>query len=196
MRATRSDDTVLDGVFVPDQYIPRVVPAAAASVDLFVLSIFAWALGGFANVYYGLAQRVLDMTVETVKSKQSIALARSMAYHPAVQHEIAEMVMEMEAIGAHIDRVTDDWSKGVDYGMAWAIKLVSAKYHAVEGTWWVVDKALDVSGGFGIFKVSGLERLFRDARLGKIHPTNSAMSHELVGKLTLGISPDEQPRWG
>ena len=106
------------------------------------------------------------------------------------------MVMEMESIGAHIDRVTDDWSNGVDYGVGWVIKLISAKYHAVEGTWRVVDQALDLSGGFGIFKVSGLERLFRDARLGKIHPTNSALSHELVGKLTLGISPDEQPRWG
>ncbi|MFQ6027724.1 MAG: acyl-CoA dehydrogenase family protein [Dehalococcoidia bacterium] len=196
MRATRSDDTVLDGVFVSDQYIPRVVPAGAAGMDLFVLGIFAWALGGFANVYYGLAQKVLDLTVEAVKSKKSLALSRSMAYHPEVQHEIAEMVMEMEAIGAHIDRVTEDWSNGVDYGMQWPIKLVSAKYLAVEGAWRVVDKALDLSGGFGIFKVAGLERLFRDARLGKIHPANSALSHELVGKLTLGINPDEQPRWG
>lgn len=196
MRATRSDDTVLDGVFVPNKYIPRVVPAGAAGIDLFVLGIFAWALGGFANVYYGLAQRVVDLTVETVKSKTSIGLTRPMSYHPEVQHELAGMVMEMEGIEAHIDRVTDDWSNGVDYGMAWAIKLVSMKYHAVEGSWKVVDKALDLSGGFGIFKVAGLERLFRDARLGKIHPANSALAHELVGKLTLGISPDEQPRWG
>ena len=30
MRATRSDDTLLDGAFVPDKYIARVVPAGAA----------------------------------------------------------------------------------------------------------------------------------------------------------------------
>ena len=35
MRATRSDDTVLDGAFVPDKYIARVVPAGAAGVDNF-----------------------------------------------------------------------------------------------------------------------------------------------------------------
>src|SRR6187401_1085759 len=85
MRATRSDDTVLEGAFVPDKYIARVAPAGFAGADYFVLGIFAWALGGFANVYYGLAQRVLELTIEHVKSKGSLALTRSMAYHPEVQ---------------------------------------------------------------------------------------------------------------
>ena len=38
MRATRSDDTILDGAFVPDRYVARVVPAGAAGVDRFVLA--------------------------------------------------------------------------------------------------------------------------------------------------------------
>ena len=37
MRATQSQDTVLDGAFVPDKYIARVVDPGAAGVDLFVL---------------------------------------------------------------------------------------------------------------------------------------------------------------
>jgi len=37
---------------------------------------------------------------------------------------------------------------------------------------------------------------FRDARLGRIHPANSMLTHELAAKLTLGINPDETPRWG
>ena len=44
MRATRSDDTLLEGAFVPDSHIVRVVPAGLAGADYFVLSIFAWAL--------------------------------------------------------------------------------------------------------------------------------------------------------
>jgi alkylation response protein AidB-like acyl-CoA dehydrogenase len=51
MRATRSDDTVLDGVVAPDKYVVRVNPAGAAGIDAFVLGIFAWALMGFANVW-------------------------------------------------------------------------------------------------------------------------------------------------
>lgn len=196
MRATRSDDTILEGAFVPDKYIARVVRTGAAGIDLFVLGIFAWALIGFANVYYGLAQSALDLTIENVKKKSSLALSRSMAYHAEVQHSIAEMVLEMEAIGPHIDRIAEEWSTGVDHGALWGLKIVAAKHRAVQGAWRVVDTALDLSGGFGIFKQSGIERLFRDARLGRIHPANSALTHELVAKTALGIDLDEQPRWG
>ena len=196
MRATRSDDTILDGVFIPDRYVVRVVPAGAAGIDLFVLSLLAWALVGFGNIYYGLAKRALDLTIETVKSKRSIGLTRSMAYHAELQHRIAQMGLALETIGPHLDRIAEDWSTGVDHGGNWPAKIFAAKYHAVEDSWRIVDLALEVSGGFGIFKKSGLEQLFRDARLGRIHPANSMLTHEIVAKTLLGISPDETPRWG
>jgi alkylation response protein AidB-like acyl-CoA dehydrogenase len=195
MRATRSDDTVLEGAFVPDKYIARVVPAGLAGADYFVLSIFAWALGGFGNVYYGLAQRMLELTVEQVKNKGSLALTRSMAHHPHVQTGVADMVMGLEAIGGHIESVTQDWSNGVQHP-DWPIKIVAAKYNAVETAWKIADRALEVSGGFGMFKKSEMERLFRDARAGRFHPANSSLAHELIGKLALGINPDDPQRWG
>jgi alkylation response protein AidB-like acyl-CoA dehydrogenase len=196
MRATASEDTVLDGVFVPDRYVARVVPPGAAGVDAFVLAIFAWALLGFGNIYYGLARRALDLTVQSIKTKRSIAVSRSMAYHPEVQHRVAEMGLALESIEPHLERIAEDWSTGVDHGANWPAKIVAAKYHAVENAWRVVDLALEVSGGFGIFRKSGLEQIFRDARLGRIHPANSMFTHELVGKTLLGINPDETPRWG
>jgi alkylation response protein AidB-like acyl-CoA dehydrogenase len=196
MRATRSDDTALDGVFVPDKYIGRVVPAGAAGMDQFVISTFAWALIGFGNVYYGLAQRMRDLALPPLQTKTSVALTRPMAYHPAVQFGVADIVLDLESIGPHLDTVADEWSRGVDHGVGWAIKILAAKYHAVEAAWRIADKALELSGGFGMFKKNEMERLFRDARAGRFHPGNSALVHELVGKLTLGINPDEQPRWG
>ncbi len=196
MRATRSDDTILEGVFVPDSHIARVVAPGAAGVDLFVLGIFAWALLGFANVYYGMAQRALDFTIPNLKTKTSVAMSRPMAYHAEVQHSVADMVIEMESIGPHIEKIAQEWSDGVDHGAVWPSKIVAAKYHAVEGSWRVVDTAMDLLGGFGIFKQSGFERIWRDARLGRIHPANSALTREFVAKTALGISPDEQPRWG
>jgi alkylation response protein AidB-like acyl-CoA dehydrogenase len=196
MRATRSDDTILDGVFVPDRYVVRVVPAGAAGIDPFILGLFAWALVGFGNIYYGLARRAMDLTIDAVKTKRSIGLSRSMAYHAELQHRIAEMGLAFEGIGPHLDRVAEDWSTGVDHGAAWPAKIFAAKYHAVEASWKIVDLALEVAGGFGIFRRSGLEQLFRDARLGRIHPANSMLTHEIVAKTLLGISPDEVPRWG
>ena len=196
MRATRSDDTVLDGVFVPDRYIARVVPAGAAGLDAFVLGIFAWALIGFGNVYAGLARRALDLSVEAVQDKTSLGMSRSMAYHAGVQRAIGEMVLELEGIEPHLDRVARDWSDGVEHGAGWVVKIIAAKYRAVESAWKVVDRSLDVAGGFGIFRKGPFEQLFRDARLGRIHPANEMLTHELAAKLTLGIDPDEAPRWG
>jgi alkylation response protein AidB-like acyl-CoA dehydrogenase len=196
MRATRSDDTILEGTFVPDRYVSRICAAGAAGVDLFVLAIFAWALLGFGNIYYGMAQRALDLTIASMKTKRSIALSRSMAYHAEVQHRVAEMGLALEPIGPHLERIAEDWSSGVQHGAAWPSKIVAAKYHAVESSWRVVDLALELGGGFGIFRRSGLEQLFRDARLGRIHPANSLFTHELVAKTLLGIDPDETPRWG
>jgi len=196
MRATRSDDTALESVFVPDRYIARVVPAGGAGVDQFILAIFAWALMGFANIYYGLAQCALDQSVASAKNKGSLGLSRSMAYHPEVQHAIAEMAIELESVGPHLESVAEDWSKGVNHGAQWPAKIFAAKYRAVEGSWRVVDLGLEVMGGQGIFRSAGYERLIRDARLGRIHPANSFLTHEVVAKTVRGIGLDEQPRWG
>ena len=196
MRATRSDDTILDGAFVHDRHVARVVPAGAAGLDRFVLAVFAWALLGFGNIYYGLARRAMDLTIEFVKSRRALALSRSMAYHAEVQHRVAEMGLALETIEPHLESTAADWSNGVDHGALWPAKIIATKYHAVENAWRVVDIALDLGGGFGIFRRNELERLFRDARLGRIHPGNSMFAHEIMAKTLLGIDPDEMPRWG
>jgi alkylation response protein AidB-like acyl-CoA dehydrogenase len=194
MRATRSDDIILDGVFVPDRHVARIVPAGTA--DAFVLGMFAWALMGFANVYYGIAKRAVDLAIASVKSKKAAALTRTLAYHPEIQHRIGQMVLALDTIGPQLDQVADDWSNGVDHGLAWPSKIVSAKHHAVETAWNIVDWAMDVSGGTGMFRGNELERLFRDARCGRFHPANTFLTHEIVAKTALGIDMGEQPRWG
>jgi alkylation response protein AidB-like acyl-CoA dehydrogenase len=195
MRATRSDDTILEGAFVPDRYVARVVPTGFAGADAFVLGVFAWAEPTFASVYLGIAQRAMDLAVAGLAKKTSVVLGnRSMAYHPMVQWSVAEMAIELDAITAHVERVATDWSAGVNHGGLWPSKLVACKYHAVEGAKRVVDLAMDASGGAGMFKGQELERLYRDVRCGGFHPANSSLVHELVGKTALGIL-GEEPRW-
>ncbi|MDP8924127.1 MAG: acyl-CoA/acyl-ACP dehydrogenase [Chloroflexota bacterium] len=194
MRATRSDDTILNGVFVPDRYIARRVPAGG--LDPFIGALFAWALLNFGTIYYAIALRARDLAVASTRKKTSLAVSRTMAYHPEIQHSAAEMTLAIDAVGPHLDRIADDWSTGVDHGAEWPSKIVSAKYHAVESAKRVVDLALDMSGGAGMFKANELERLYRDVRCGGFHPANSALVHEIVGKTTLGIDLGEQPRWG
>jgi alkylation response protein AidB-like acyl-CoA dehydrogenase len=196
MRATASNDTILDRTFIPDDHVVLVCPAGFAGAGPFHVALFAWALLGFGAVYSGIAQRTFDEAVACVHRRTSVALTRSLAYHPGVQHQVAEMRIALEGLFAHLDRVCDDWSAGVDHGIEWPLKIVACKYAVVNEAWSVVDAAFDLTGGAGIFKRSRFEQLFRDARLGRIHPGNSLLTHELVGKMSLGINPDEQPRWG
>ena len=129
-------------------------------------------------------------------SPTSLALTRSIAYHPEVQHCFAEMQLALESVGSQVDRVAEDWSNGVDHGALWPMKLVAAKHNYVEAAKKVVDLAMAVSGGAGMFKSSELERLYRDVRCGGFHPANTLLVHEIVGKSILGIDLGEQPRWG
>jgi alkylation response protein AidB-like acyl-CoA dehydrogenase len=194
MRPTQSHDTVLDGVFVPDARIGRVVPAGDGS-DLFLVAMAMWPLSLIATVYLGIADRALELAVAGAKRKTSMAIPRgAYAYNPFVQHQVAEMYLELDAASATLERFVDDWVAGADHGDAWVPKVYAMKWRAVEAAKRVVDIALDVSGGAGMFAGNELERLYRDVRCGGFHPGNDALTHELVGKSLLGILA-EQPRW-
>jgi alkylation response protein AidB-like acyl-CoA dehydrogenase len=196
MRATTSHDTILERTFVPDEAVILVCPAGFAGAGLFHVALFAWALLGFAGVYASIARRAYDDTIAAVHHRTSVALTRPLAYHPGVQHDVAEMRIHLEAMTAHLERLCDDWANGVDHGGDWPAKIIAGKYDVVNRAFTVVDTALDLTGGAGIFKRNRIEQLFRDSRLGRFHPCNNLLTHELVGKMSLGINPDDRPRWG
>lgn len=196
MRATRSEDTVLNRVFIPEQYIVRELDAGFGGMDRFSLGIFAWALLGVSNVYLGQAQRVFDLVVEKLRNESSVSTGRkAMVFHPSIQHDIGEMALKLEAVKPQLDAVADAWTAGIDYGPDWLVKLVAAKCNATEQCWEIVDRALDIAGGAGVFPSVGLEQLFRDARLGRIQFPDRYRSREILGKSMLGMDLDEEPCW-
>jgi alkylation response protein AidB-like acyl-CoA dehydrogenase len=195
MRATQSHDTVLTGAFVPDELVVRVCPAGFAGADLFQVAVFAWALLGFASVYHGAARRAFDMTVEGVHHKTSVALQHSMAHHPQVQHHVSEMRIALDASEALLERTASDWATGVAHD-DWPVRIVGARYRVITESFDIVDRAMDLTGGAGAFKRNRMEQIFRDVRMGRFHPGNTMLAHELVGKLCLGVNPDDPQRWG
>ena len=195
MRATQSHDTVLDRAFVADENIVLVCPAGFAGAGLFQVSVFAWALMGFATVYLGAARRAFDITVDRMPKRTSVALTRSMAHHPEVQHNVSEMRISLDACEALLERVTTDWSTGVPHA-DWPVRLVGARHFIINQAYDIVDRAMDLSGGSAVFKGNRLEQIFRDVRMGRFHPGNTLLAHELIGKLCLGLNPDDPQRWG
>jgi alkylation response protein AidB-like acyl-CoA dehydrogenase len=195
MRATQSHDTVLDDVFVPDELCPLVCPAGFAGAGLFQVAIFAWALLGFAAVYHGAARRAFDLTVARAPERSSIALTRSMAHHPEIQHQVAEMRMALDTAEALLERTSTDWATGVAHP-DWPVRLVGTRYVVINKAFEIVDRAMEVSGGAAAFRRNRLEQIFRDVRMGRFHPGNTFLAHELIGKLCLGVNPDDPQRWG
>ncbi len=195
MRATQSQDTVLDKAFVPDELVALVCPAGFAGAGMFHVAIFAWALMGFAATYLGAAKRAFDLVVAQLPTKTSIALTHSMAHHPEVQHNVAEMRIALDAAEAMLEKTSTDWATGVEHA-DWPVRLVATRYFVVNQCFEIVDRALDLTGGAGAFKRNRLEQIFRDVRMGRFHPGNTLLAHELIGKLCLGIDPDDPQRWG
>ena len=195
MRATQSQDTVLDRAFVPDEQVVLVCPAGFAGAGPFQVTIFAWALMGFSATYLAAARRAYDITVERMPQRTSIALTNSMAHHREVQHEVAEMRISLQAAEATLERTCDDWASGVEHE-DWPARLVATRAFVIDQAYSVADRALDLTGGAGSFKRNRLEQIFRDVRMGRFHPGNSQLAHELIGKLSLGVDPDAAPRWG
>jgi alkylation response protein AidB-like acyl-CoA dehydrogenase len=195
MRATQSQDTVLDKAFVPDELVALVCPAGFAGAGLFHVAIFAWALMGFSATYLGAAKRAFDLVVAQLPKKTSIALSRSMAHHPEVQHNVAEMRIALDAAEAMLEKTSTDWATGVEHP-DWPVRLVATRYFVINQCFQIVDRALDLTGGSGAFRRNRLEQIFRDVRMGRFHPGNTLLAHELIGKLCLGIDPDDPQRWG
>jgi alkylation response protein AidB-like acyl-CoA dehydrogenase len=131
-----------------------------------------------------------------VFAKTSIAMGgASMAHHPEVQHLVAGMRMALDANEAMLAKVASDWTTGVPHA-DWPVRLLALRHRVINESFGVVDRALDLSGGAAAFKRNRLEQLFRDARMGRFHPGNTLLTHELVGKLCLGLDPDAEKRWG
>jgi alkylation response protein AidB-like acyl-CoA dehydrogenase len=194
MRATQSQDTILEKAFVPDDLVALVCPAGFAGAGLFQVGIFAWALMGFAATYLGAAKRAFDMTVEAMPNRRSIAISSDMAHHPEVQHNVADMRIAYDAAEAMLLRTCADWAAGVEHA-DWPVRLVATRSFVIDQAYGIVDKAMDLTGGGGAFRRNRMEQLFRDVRMGRFHPGNTMLAHELIGKLCLGIDPDAQPRW-
>jgi alkylation response protein AidB-like acyl-CoA dehydrogenase len=73
VRATASDDTVLNSVTVPGGQVVAV-QEVGTPYPPFVAGIFSWYLPLISNVYFGIARRALDVAIITSRARTSLAL--------------------------------------------------------------------------------------------------------------------------
>jgi len=189
VRATASDDTVLDGVHVPAD---RVVGISEIGEPYppYVTGILQWYIPLVSNVYFGIARRALDLAELDAQARKSIALpGQRHADKPAVQRQLAQAEILLDAAWSLLERATDDLDAAADHSEWWTPRLFSVKEFTTTTARQVVDIATQVVGASSVSRSNELERLYRDVRTGSLHPPNTDAILDVIGKFAVRVLP-------
>lgn len=186
MRASQSCTTVLTGATAPAERIARRIEPGP-TMDPFVFGIFANFEILLASVYTGIAQRALDVAVQTVQRRRSLKNQNApYSNDPDIRWRLADAAMALDGIYPQIARIAADVDNLVDRGSMWMPQLSAVKSRATEMAVQVVDKAIRVSGGSSYFNSSELSRLYRDVLAGIFHPSDDESVHGAWANALLG----------
>jgi alkylation response protein AidB-like acyl-CoA dehydrogenase len=179
MRGTGSQTVSLDGVFVPEESVALKRPQGAYHPAWNVILTVAMPL--IMSAYLGVA----EAAAEIAKTHAARRLN-----DPAMPYLMGEMLNELTTAQLAVEAmvgITNDWDFIPATETASAIltrKTIAGK--AVIAT---VEKAMEIAGGAGFFRKSGLERLLRDAHGARYHPLGEKPQQRFSGRLALGLEP-------
>jgi alkylation response protein AidB-like acyl-CoA dehydrogenase len=174
MRGTGSHDVAIEGLFIPDAAVALKRPAGAWHPLFHIIATIAFPL--VYGVYLGVAEHARDLAVDVAKRRGAtedmlqIAGRMDTALRTArLGHEWMLEALERNAPSA--ESVND-----VMTGKA----LVTE--HAIR----TVELALELAGGAGFHRGTGLERLFRDIQGARYHPLQAGPQARYAGAMALG----------
>ncbi|MGE0852331.1 MAG: acyl-CoA dehydrogenase family protein [Hyphomicrobiaceae bacterium] len=186
MRATRSDSLVLDKCRLPE----NAVAYQSDDIREFRRWTASWAWGSYTAVYLGVAGAAFNELLRVVKGRQVPGYSQTLAYHPDVRRQVAQLSADLEA--ARLITYRSAWlyvSEGPTEETTAA--LFRAKYVVGEALARIVRVALTLSGSHGIFKGGRIEQLYRDGALGTLHAPPSDFCLWNMGIHELGLDPAE-----
>ncbi|MBD8061736.1 acyl-CoA dehydrogenase family protein [Oceanitalea stevensii] len=189
MRASQSCTTVLSGAHAPaDRVVRRIAPGP--TTDPFIFGIFAAFEILLASVYTGIAARAVDVAVETVHRRRSMAAGGApYAHDPDIRYRLADAAIALDGLYPQIAQIARDVDEQVDRGPLWLPQLSAVKTRATETAKDVVEQAVRVSGGSSYFSRSELSRLYRDVLAGIFHPSDDESVHRAWATVLLGPVP-------
>ncbi len=189
MRATQSHTTRLDGAVVTDERVARILPVGPSG-DVYTLAIAANFHTLIASVYAGIADRALELAVDSARRRTSLrAGGAPQAHDPDIRWRIADAALALDALAPQLQAVARDRDQGVDRGVRWFRDLAGLKHRSVETARHIVDQSMRIAGG-GAYRWSAeLSRLQRDVLAGIYHPSDTEAVHATVAADLLGPLP-------
>jgi butyryl-CoA dehydrogenase/short/branched chain acyl-CoA dehydrogenase len=135
---------------------------------------------GIGAQMLGLAEGALGYAVRYARERKQFG--KAIAEFQAMQFQLAEMATDVEAAKLMVYNA----SRLKDAGMEFLKEAAMCKYFASHTAERVASLAVEVFGGAGFVRDYPVEKLYRDAKIGKIYEGTSFMQLATIAKLTVG----------
>ena len=178
MRATGSDDIVLDDVFVPEAAVSVRRPKGRWHRLYHIIVLIALPL--IYSVYVGVAD-----------SARRIALAEAARRRddPAVQTTAGELDTELAGARIALQRMLD-LAGSAQPAPEVTNEVLMARTLVARSAIRAVELAMELAGGRAFYRRTGLERRFRDIQAARYHPLPEAAQRRHSGRMALGLDID------
>jgi short-chain 2-methylacyl-CoA dehydrogenase len=128
----------------------------------------------------GLARGALEHATKYAKERRQFG--KPIAEFQGVQFDLARMATELEAARL----LVYNSARLRDAGMGFVKEAAMAKYYAAEIAEKTASKAVEIFGGVGVTKDYPVEKLYRDAKIGRIYEGTSNIQLLTIAKKLLG----------
>ncbi|OBB26085.1 acyl-CoA dehydrogenase [Mycolicibacterium peregrinum] len=126
------------------------------------------------------ARHALALGLDHVRQRN--AFGGPLAQLQSVRMQIAEMHTDIEVLSEYVDRCV----VALNDGELTAAEAAGAKYKATELQWEVLDRVLQMFGGYGYMEEYPIARMWRDARIQRIYGGSNEVMKDLVGRAVVG----------
>jgi len=176
LRASSTCELILDNCRVPRENVMGEV-GKGYKVAIETLNEGRIAIGA---QMIGLARGALEHAVAYAKERKQFG--KAIGEFQGVQFELAKMAVEVEAARLLVYNA----ARLRDAGMPFLMEAAMAKYYSSEIAEKVASKAIEVHGGVGITRDYPVEKLYRDAKIGRIYEGTSNIQLLTIAKNLLG----------
>src|SRR4051812_8075272 len=141
-----------------------------------IMANFQWERLTMALGAVGGMQKVFELTLDYAKERE--AFGRPIGRFQAIRHKFAEMSVKIEVSRALTYACLRKFAAGEDATR----EVTQAKLFTQRSMCDVADEAIQIHGGYGYMREYGVERAYRDARLGPIGGGTDEVMKEILGR--------------
>lgn len=174
MRGTGSHDVMIDGLFIADEAIPLKRKSGEWHPAFQLIATTAFPL--IYSAYLGVAESAREIAIGIAGMKPASHRAQSIAGRMDTALTAARLARNFMIEVAERNAPSAETINDVMIGR----RLVE------ENTIRVVELAMELAGGIGFYRKTGLERRFRDIQAARYHPLQKEVQDEYAGAMALG----------